>query len=263
MKQHTSPPLSWTHFEPGQCTYGNLNFVLSYFLTISALMFHLSLLCTCSFFSRQGLIWCIFWRRFHVWVWWVPPSHHSNAFLLIAWPYGLSPQLLALLLQLANPRLDIKPIIFLSLLLMGLFIILKKITRTMWWDATYKFVTSNQFCFGMYVCVFSLFSLQQFSISSSPFTFLIVSWPSCILLHRMESLWPYELIQFIPLLHKPTSVCRYFTPFATFSEVIKEVSCLELISLCIGTCSLLSQGLCSINNIPSVPLNMGKSLPSN
>lgn len=54
-----------------------------------------------------------------------------------------------------------------------------------------------------------------------------------------------------------------FTLFATFSEDMKEVSCLELISLC----SLLSQGPCPhISNIPSLstlcPLNMGKSLPS-
>lgn len=114
----------------------------------------------------------------------MPPSHHSNAFLLIAWPYGLSPQLLALLLQLANPRLDIKPIIFLSLLLMGLFIILKKITRTMWWDATYKFVTSNQFCFGMYVslvcslCSSSVFppALSLFSLSADPPVFSFTEW---------------------------------------------------------------------------------------
>lgn len=71
------------------------------------------------------------------------PSHHSNAFLVIVWPYGLSPQLLALLVRSASPSLDIKPVIFLSLLLYGtVYHFEENDTNHVVGDATYKFVTN-------------------------------------------------------------------------------------------------------------------------
>lgn len=82
----------------------------------------------------------------------------------------------------------------------------------------------------MYVCVYSLFFLQQFSISSNPFAFLIVNRHSRILLFEESrtymAVWAHSTSA-PPYTNLNTSVVT-FTPFATFSQDVKEVSCLSI-----------------------------------
>lgn len=104
----------------------------------------------------------------------------------------------------------------------------------------------NQFCFGMFVSIVCSFCSSSVFLQPLCFSHCQQILPYSTSQNRISGhMSSFSLYPFYANLN--TSVL-IFTPFATFSEDMKEVSCLKLIS----PCSLLSQGSCSISNIPSL-----------